>query len=359
MDPSMPVISESNGVKSLTGPQLHQAVDQYVKHFMAFRSGYNVHQNRDNFQERALRDVTMSSNESALVLDPNNPILVREEMKAQKDYFRKLKFTYLEQDAKRHFLASITGDEPQRVEPGENEERELINAEKKERLKAAKVGIEDMRTTSVKLAEENAKKHGEMSQQLVEAQTLQKQIRDMELELARIKATHPPENRMTVNQANDTLDAQIVEIQQLTDEREATQAQIDQTSETVARIAKERLSRDREREEARAREVREGREAGDTKVDDICRWLTSSMSFYRSLLGIRSVRAVSETELHLEYDVPQGPIILVMKFDELTKRLADAALVGSDIDIAEAVGIAAGSNDVPGLIADVLARLRS
>lgn len=37
MDPSMPVISESNGAKSLTGPQLHQAVDQYVKHFMAFR----------------------------------------------------------------------------------------------------------------------------------------------------------------------------------------------------------------------------------------------------------------------------------------------------------------------------------
>ncbi|XAO24064.1 hypothetical protein I312_102854 [Cryptococcus bacillisporus CA1280] len=358
MDPSMPVISESNGAKSLTGPQLHQAVDQLTADA---QSGYNVHQNRDNFQERALRDVTMSSNESALMLDPNNPILVREEMKAQKDYFRKLKFTYLEQDAKRHFLASITGDEPQRVEPGENEERELINAEKKERLKAAKADIEDMRTTSVQLAEENAKKHDEMSQQLVEAQTLQKQIRDMELELARIKATHPPENRMTVNQANDTLDAQIVEIQQLTDEREATQAQIDQTSEIVARIAKElqRLSRDREREEARAREVREGREAGDTKVDDICRWLTSSMSFYRSLLGIRSVRAVSETELHLEYDVPQGPIILVMKFDELTKRLADAALIGSDIDIAEAVGIAAGSNDVPGLIADVLARLRS
>lgn len=101
MDPSMPVISESNGAKSLTGPQLHQAVDQYVKH-LALRvnvsltamyrhrltadaqSGYNVHQNRDNFQERALRDATMSSNESALMLDPNNPILVREEMKAQK-----------------------------------------------------------------------------------------------------------------------------------------------------------------------------------------------------------------------------------------------------------------------------------
>lgn len=39
-----------------------------------------------------------------------------------------------------------------------------------------------------------ALEHDEMSQQLVEAQTLQKQIRDMELELARIKTTHPPEN---------------------------------------------------------------------------------------------------------------------------------------------------------------------
>ncbi|UOH81520.1 hypothetical protein LQV05_004191 [Cryptococcus neoformans] len=316
--------------KVLTGPQLHQAVDQYVNPSIALhlnvlltvmcrdrltadaQSGYNVHQNRDSFQERALRDVTMSSNDSALMLDPNNPILVREEMKAQK-----------------------------------------------ERLKAVKASIEDMRTESVKLAEENAKRHEGMTQQLVEAQTLQKQIRDMELELARIKATHPPENRMTVNQANDTLDSQIVEIQQLTDEREATQAQIDQTREAVARTAKERLGRDREREEARAKEVREGREAGDTKVDDICRWLTSSISFYRSLLGIRSVQAVSDTELHLEYDVPQGPIILVMKFDELTKRFADAALVGSDIDVAEAVGIAAGSNDVPGLIADWTAMCRT
>ena len=30
---------------------------------------------------------------------------------------------YLEQEAKRNFLFSITGDEPQGVRPGENEER--------------------------------------------------------------------------------------------------------------------------------------------------------------------------------------------------------------------------------------------
>lgn len=33
-----------------------------------------------------------------------------------------------------------------------------------------------------------------MKEEVDEAISLQKQIRDMELELARIKATHPPEN---------------------------------------------------------------------------------------------------------------------------------------------------------------------
>jgi hypothetical protein len=36
--------------------------------------------------------------------------------------------------------------------------------------------------------------HAAVTKQLVEVQSVQKQIRDMELELARIKATYPPEN---------------------------------------------------------------------------------------------------------------------------------------------------------------------
>ncbi|WWC90102.1 uncharacterized protein L201_005035 [Kwoniella dendrophila CBS 6074] len=340
-----------------TGSSLHQAVDQISS---AASSGFHVLQHRDQFQERALRDVTMSSNDSAMMLDPSNPILVREEMESQKEYFRRVKFTYLEQEAKRHFLSWIIGDEPQRVEPGENEEREISNAAKKAVLKEAKLSIENMRKTTVKLAETNAKKHTEMSQRLLEAQALQKQIRDMELELARIKATHPLENRMTTSQANDTLDAQIVEMERLTDALSSTQSQTDTTREEVTKVAKEvqRLSREREREEARAKEVREGREAGDTKVDEICRWYSSSLSFYRSLLGIKSVKAVTDNELHLEYDVPNGSVILEVTFDELTKRLVDAKLSGSDIDITEPVNIAAEANDVPGLVADVLLRLR-
>lgn len=39
------------------------------------------------------------------------------------DYFRKLKFKFLEQDAKLEFLAAISGDEPKVLQMGENEEK--------------------------------------------------------------------------------------------------------------------------------------------------------------------------------------------------------------------------------------------
>lgn len=42
----------------------------------------------------------------------------------------------------------------------------------------------------------------------------------------------------------------------------------------MAQVAK--LEREREREEARAKEVREGREAGDTKLDELCHWYVLS-----------------------------------------------------------------------------------
>lgn len=67
-----------------------------------------------------------------------------------------MKFTYLEQEAKRNFLYSITGDEPQGVQAGENEDLEEANAVAKGELKALKGEIEEMRLKSVEIAKRNA-----------------------------------------------------------------------------------------------------------------------------------------------------------------------------------------------------------
>lgn len=60
--------------------------------------------------------------------------------------------------------------------------------------------------------------------------------------------------------------------------------------------------------------------------------LTSSLAFYRSLMGIRSVKAVADHELHLEYDIrakasqtaDKGAVTLVLQFDPTMRRLANA-----------------------------------
>lgn len=103
--------------------------------------------------------------------------------------------------------------------------------------------------------------------------------------------------------------------------------------------------------------------------------LNSSISFYKNMMGIRSVTAVADNELHLEYDVADGdPIILKLAFDPATRALSNAEVrlmiwrtgslaegqvEGTDLDIGEAVNIALANNDPPGLIADVLMLVRS
>ncbi|GFZ46197.1 hypothetical protein JCM24511_04444 [Saitozyma sp. JCM 24511] len=358
----------STSMHTATQSILHQAVEHLAS---TGAEPLNIERHRDRFQERALRDVTVNSSDSAMALDPGNPTIIGPEMEAQKDHFRRLKFNYLEQEAKRNFLFSITGDEPQGVQPGENEALEQSNAEKKAALKAYKAHIDEMRGETIELAKSNAARNPEIKSRFAEAQALQKSIRDMELELARIKAKHPPENRLTVPQANEILDQQINDIERLTEEISTTGKKVDVAREEVSRTAKEvqRLGREREREEARAKEVREGREAGDTKVDELCQWLSSSIATYRKLMGIRSVRASVDGPqqlLHIEYEVtpagnskePVGVATLVSRFDGATRRLANAQLQGSDMNIEEAVNVAKRGNDVPGLVADVLMRLR-
>jgi hypothetical protein len=92
-----------------------------------------------------------------------------------------------------------------------------------------------------------------VTKQLVEVQSVQKQIRDMELELARIKATYPPENvsrrlndddlylwkRITAAQAGDILDEQTAELERLMEEQTETGRETDEVREKMTRTAKE------------------------------------------------------------------------------------------------------------------------
>jgi predicted enzyme related to lactoylglutathione lyase len=80
-------------------------------------------------------------------------------------------------------------------------------------------------------------------------------------------------------------------------------------------------------------------------IDEGFLWLTlrlaSSIAFYKTLMGIKSVRAVGKTVLHIEYEVSQGDakqnkrqresaqnVTLQLTFDEISKRLKKADVSG-------------------------------
>ena len=113
-----------------------------------------------------------------------------------------------------------------------------------------------------------------LNTKMTETQTLHKQIKEMELELQRIRANHPPEHRMTEEEASIRAEQQITDLEELTAQSRRADIELEIVQKEIKRLAKEngRLVKDEEREEARAREVREGREAGDTRVDEICHW---------------------------------------------------------------------------------------
>jgi hypothetical protein len=112
---------------------------------------------------------------------------------------------------------------------------------------------------------------------MTEAQTLHKQIKEMELEMQRMRAAHPIENRMTSQQAQALVEQYEGEMIESTENAEQAKVELEVVGGQVKRAAKDvqRLAKDREREEARAREVREGREEGDTRVDELCHWYVS------------------------------------------------------------------------------------
>lgn len=70
--------------------------------------------------------------------------------------FRDVKHKYIEQEAKRAFLHAITGDAPEVVRDGEQDELATLNKVKKAKLKATKDEIGAMRGQALALSRKNA-----------------------------------------------------------------------------------------------------------------------------------------------------------------------------------------------------------
>ncbi len=86
---------------------------------------------------------------------------------------------------------------------------------------------------------------------------------------------------------------------------------------------------------------------------------------HRTLLDLETAHSESENELHLTYAVaPQGStqrrhIFIKLLFLPNSRMLGEVQVEGLSEDVEDVVGAHLQANDVPGLIAAVLARARA
>jgi len=114
-------------------------------------------------------------------------------------------------------------------------------------------------------------------------------------------------------------------------------------------------------------EVEKGMKTGEVEVEDgrvvgLYDWFTASLDLHRSILSLISSRSPSENSLVLTYLVPPRnlELTITLLFIPNTRQLAEAQVQGvDDIDVAEVVDSHVLMNDVPGLVAAVLARARA
>ncbi|KAH9940819.1 uncharacterized protein BXZ73DRAFT_42544 [Epithele typhae] len=342
--------------------------------------------------------------QSALAKDPGlvsegvagttDPAIVAAEVASQIAFLRNLKFQYLEQKAKDQYVKTIVSDEAPNTSADDNELLRIDNEKKKEALAAAKAALgekySDIRTLAP-LVEQDLNKARALAQ---EATALTSKILDARLALTRLRQAHP-HPRLTIPAANAQLDAQVEEMQALDDELQRVNGEVDAVKERVKHGARdvERLRVERAELEktvsAGQREVQDGRVVGlydwcvcvsecwrrppvgvgshegrsaDATVADR---YTAALRLHRSLMSLEETHAESENELHLTYGVvPQEGgerrrIAVKLLFVPNTRQLADAQVEGLSEDAGDVVGAHIQANDVPGLIAALLARARA
>ena len=152
-----------------------------------------------------------------------------------------------------------------------------------------------------------------------EASTLLADIDDMELELARIKAAEGSHGVMTTSEAEEFLDAQIVEMQEYDDRTTQTMRQVDQAKKELneALDQLDRLRVERSTAEKFASDARLGGRgfARDLELERQCAKNAATLECLQQSLAISQIAAPSLDTLHISFSPPHTVATLILRFD--------------------------------------------
>ncbi|KAJ3508285.1 hypothetical protein NLJ89_g5843 [Agrocybe chaxingu] len=302
-----------------------------------------------------------------------DPAIVAMDLAAQIAYLRKLKFQYLEQNAKDKYVKSIVSDidDAPIVTAEQNKDLALTNEEKKEKLKAAKANLAEARILSTSVGGQTIYRvladYQRVKQATDRADFLSQKIIDARTSLMVLRQTHP-RPRLTIPLAEHKLADQVTEMQTLSDEIQALKqkAKTEKGRVRAGTLEVEEL-RTEAAEAQKSVKALQGDEE-DSRLVPLCDWYTASLTLQRSICNLEDSSSESENELRLTYKVDQPPpasphrVVISLIFAPDTRRLADAQVSGLEelgVDLGDLIDAHIQVNDVHGLVAAVLARARA
>ncbi|KAK2464521.1 hypothetical protein APHAL10511_003500 [Amanita phalloides] len=296
-----------------------------------------------------------------------DPAIVASDVAAQLSFLRKLKFQYLEQNAKDRYVKTIVSDidDAPMVTAGDNNELAVKNEQKKAKLREAKARLAEVQSninTLAPLVEEDYDKIKNASDR---ATMLAQKIIDAKLELTRLRQMHP-HPRLTIPMADEKLAQQVEQMQTLHDEVQtiSNKAQVirERAKGNSLQLDKMRLERAEVEKAVKLTKVDED----DEKLLPLYHWYTASLAFHRSVHDLHEYHTVSENELRLTYNVAsssEAPMLITISlvFAPDTRQLLTVQVTGLDdlgVNVDEVIDRHLQTNDVQGMIAAILSHVR-
>ncbi|KAH9050273.1 hypothetical protein EDB84DRAFT_1450016 [Lactarius hengduanensis] len=286
---------------------------------------------------------------------PKTPDALAAEVADYMSFMRRLKFQYLENNAKDKYVKTIVNDEAPMVTADTNVDLQAANSVKKDKLKSAKTRLaerhSDIRNLAPLVEHDYLKAKGLSG----EAVALTQSILDARLAIMRLRGIHPSPP-LTIPVAEETLSLQVADMQMLEDQLQGINEKIARVKDNIKEgtVKVDRLWS--EKAELEKRVPAHNVEADDGRAANLC--IRRHWTLHRSLFNVQLPRSISENELMLSYEI--GPkakhpriVVIVLLFLPNTRQLG-----GQGVDMTNIVDSFVQANDVPGLIWHVLSRAR-
>ncbi|KAF8191763.1 hypothetical protein BJ912DRAFT_963522 [Pholiota molesta] len=298
-----------------------------------------------------------------------DPAIIAMEVADQIAYLRKLKFQYLEQNAKDKYVKSIVSDidDAPIVTAEENKELAQVNEEKKEKLKVAKGKLAEVQNNIRLLGPMVEEDYQRVKQATDRAALLSQKIIDARTALLLLRQTHP-RPRLTIPLAEQKLQDQVDEMQTLNDQVQAIKQKAKAEKGRVKSGALDVENLRLEAAEAEKAVKSAQLEEDDSRLVPLYDWYSASLALHRSINNLEESHSVSENELQLTYKIDMPPpspphrVTIALIFAPDTRKLAAVQTAGLDelgVEAGDVVDAHVQVDDPHGLVAALLARARA